>query len=150
RLRPAASRTNRILDSGPQEGFNKPKTITGNQVPLHTSSPRESGNLTNIIMKKHTLYLLGLLAGMAAGAAAVCSAFIYQGQLSSNGVPVAGFYDFRFRLAVDPLASSYVGSSISTNGVLVTNGMFTATIDFGAGIFSGSNFWLEIAVRTNG
>ena len=32
----------------------------------------------------------------------------------------------------------------------VTNGLFLATVDFGAGVFAGGNSWLELAVRTNG
>ena len=32
----------------------------------------------------------------------------------------------------------------------VTNGLFTVSLNFGPGIFSGANYWLQIAVRTNG
>jgi hypothetical protein len=28
--------------------------------------------------------------------------------------------------------------------------LFTVTIDFGGGVFTGSNYWLQLAVRTNG
>src|SRR6185295_11333739 len=34
--------------------------------------------------------------------------------------------------------------------VTVTNGLFTTTLDFGSGVFDGTDRWLEIAVRTNG
>jgi len=34
--------------------------------------------------------------------------------------------------------------------VAASNGLFMVGLDFGAGIFTGSNYWLEIAVRTNG
>jgi hypothetical protein len=36
-----------------------------------------------------------------------------------------------------------------TNAVTgVTNGLFTTTVDFGAGVFAGENEWLEVAART--
>ena len=31
----------------------------------------------------------------------------------------------------------------------ITNGLFTVALDFG-GVFNGSNYWLELAARTNG
>jgi trimeric autotransporter adhesin len=78
------------------------------------------------------------------------TAFTYQGRLNGNGSPASGTYDFRFRLATDPLANNYVGSPYLTNGVAVNNGLFMATMDFGPGIFAGSSYWLEVDVRTNG
>ena len=39
---------------------------------------------------------------------------------------------------------------MTNNAVVVTNGLFTTAIDFGAGVFTGSSNWLEIAVETNG
>ena len=39
---------------------------------------------------------------------------------------------------------------VTNSDVAVTNGLFTTTLNFGPGIFSGANYWLQIAVRTNG
>jgi hypothetical protein len=78
------------------------------------------------------------------------TAFTYQGRLNDTGALANGTYDFRFRIASDPLANNYVGSPFLTNGVAVSNGLFIAIIDFGSGIFTGSNYWLEVDVRTNG
>ena len=78
------------------------------------------------------------------------TAFTYQGKLNNNGSAVTGLYDFQFRLATDSVGSNHVGSAFLTNGVGVTNGLFTVTMDFGAGIFTGVNLWLQTDVRTNG
>jgi hypothetical protein len=77
------------------------------------------------------------------------TAFTYQGRLNNGGNPANGLYDFRFKLATDALDTANVGSAFVTNAIPVTNGLFTTTIDFGAGIFNGSNYWLEVDVRTN-
>ncbi len=77
------------------------------------------------------------------------TAFTYQGRLNANGGPANGTYDFRFRLASDALANNYVGSSYLTNGIVVASGLFMVTMDFGPGILTGSNYWLEVDVRTN-
>ena len=39
---------------------------------------------------------------------------------------------------------------MGTNALDVSNGLFTVTLDFGSGIFTGADRWLEINVRTNG
>ena len=36
---------------------------------------------------------------------------------------------------------------VDAGDVWVSNGLFTLTLDFGAGVFDGSERWLEIAVR---
>jgi hypothetical protein len=92
---------------------------------------------------------LALLAGVHQ-AAAQGTAFTYQGRLNSSGNPANGSYDFRFKLYSDPLGNTPVGASYLTNAIPVTTGLFTITIDFGAAIFTGSNCWLEVDVRTNG
>ena len=46
-------------------------------------------------------------------------------------------------------SGSLVGGPL-TNAVAVSNGLFTVTLDFGAGVFTGADRWLEIGVRTNG
>ena len=78
------------------------------------------------------------------------TAFTYQGRLDVSGSVAGGLYDFRFKLYLDPLGNTQVGSTYLTNAIGVTNGLFTTTIDFGPGIFTGSNYWLEVDVRTNG
>ncbi len=77
------------------------------------------------------------------------STFTYQGRLNISGSPADGFYDFRFKLASDPLGNNYVSSNSFATNVAVTNGLFSAMINFGADVFTGSNYWLEVDVRTN-
>jgi hypothetical protein len=96
------------------------------------------------------LIALIVLIGLPAGMFAQGTAFTYQGRLNSSGTAATGLYDFRFRLAADSLGNTYVGSAYLTNGVGVTNGLFITAMDFGAGVFTSSNYWLEVDVRTNG
>lgn len=83
-----------------------------------------------------------------ASARAQGSAFTYQGSLNSGGSPANGLFDFRFRLDADP-AGNVILNTVLTNSIGVTNGLFTTTIDFGTGWFNGSNYWLEVGVKTN-
>ena len=78
------------------------------------------------------------------------TAFTYQGRLNDNGNPAHGTYDFRFKLYIDPDGNNQAGGTLLTNGFSLTNGLFMATLDFGSGFFNGSNYWLEVDVRTNG
>ncbi len=39
---------------------------------------------------------------------------------------------------------------LTNAAVAVNNRLFTTTLDFGPGIFTGTNYWLDIGVRTNG
>lgn len=89
------------------------------------------------------------LIGNILSAGAQGTAFTYQGKLNNGGSPANGLYDFRFRLASDALGNNLVGGPYLTNGILVTNGLFMTTLDFGAGVFNGSNYWLEVDVKTN-
>ena len=78
------------------------------------------------------------------------TAFTYQGRLNDGGNPAHGTYDFRFKLFLDPDGNTQAGSTLLTNGVSVTNGLILTTLDFGPGFFNGSNYWLEVDVRTSG
>jgi hypothetical protein len=80
------------------------------------------------------------------------TAFTYQGQLLQNLSPANGNYNFQF-LLVD--SSTNCASGTNCNPVMITNvpvsnGLFTLSIDFGAGPFYGNNNFLKIAVATNG
>jgi hypothetical protein len=92
-------------------------------------------------------FALALAATVAPKAAAQTGVFTYQGVLKDNGAPANGLYDFQFTLynAVTAVAGPLPDLSVG-----VTNGLFTAQLDFGAGVFDGTPRWLEIAVRTNG
>ena len=83
------------------------------------------------------------------------TAFTYQGRLAVGGnSSTNGSYDFQFQ--VFDTAPVNTGTSYgspnpnSVNGVAVSNGLFTVTLNFGTGVFTGPDRWLQIFVRTNG
>ncbi len=82
-------------------------------------------------------------------ARAQTTAFTYQGFLTDSGAPANGNYDLRLRVASDPLGNTYVSANIFVDDLSVANGLFTLTLDFGAGVFDGGARWLEIGVRPN-
>ncbi len=91
-----------------------------------------------------------MLSAICLSASAQGTAFTYQGRLNDGGNPAHGNYDFRFKLFADPFGNNQVGSAVLTNDLPLTNGLFTVTVDFGAGVFNGSSYWLEVDIRTNG
>jgi lysophospholipase L1-like esterase len=77
------------------------------------------------------------------------TAFTYQGRLIDNGSPATGSYDVQFGVFDAVTNGSQVGAALTNAATAVTNGFFCADLDFG-GLFSGSNYWLQISTRTNG
>lgn len=77
------------------------------------------------------------------------TAFTYQGRLDDNGVPATGSYDVRFALYATNVAGDAVAGPVTNSATAVSNGIFTASVDFGAGVLNGSAYWLDVAVRTN-
>jgi hypothetical protein len=75
------------------------------------------------------------------------TAITYQGELRSGGVPASGVYDLRFRLFDDAQTGNQVGSTLCLNNVSVTDGRFTASLDFG-GVYTAPRF-LAIEVRAD-
>ena len=78
------------------------------------------------------------------------TAFTYQGLLKNGIKPANGTYDLTFTLYDDSAAGNLIGGPVTNAATVVSNGLFTTTIDFGTGIFTGANYWLEIGVETNG
>jgi len=76
---------------------------------------------------------------------AVGTAFTYQGRLTDDGSLGNGNYDFEFKLYDD--ASTQVGSTITVDDKIITDGLFTVELDFGSGAFNGEARYLEIGVR---
>jgi hypothetical protein len=80
-------------------------------------------------------------------AVAQTTAFDYQGRLSDGGNPANGSYDLQFRLFDALTSGSQIASTLVREDVVVTNGVFGVSLDFGAAAFPGANRWLEIGVR---
>jgi hypothetical protein len=96
------------------------------------------------------LALLGTLNNGLSTALAQGTAFSYQGRLNAGGDPANGIYDLRFTV-YDAVTNGNAVSGVLTNAATpVANGLFSVALDFGAGVFSGADRWLEVGVRANG
>ena len=77
------------------------------------------------------------------------TAFTYQGQLATNGLPANSSYDLTFSLFTAGTGAGQVGTTLTNSAVAVSNGLFTVVLDFGAN-FPGLDRWLEVSVRASG
>ena len=96
------------------------------------------------------LMLLSTLNSQLSAAFAQGTAFTYQVQLQNNGSLASGTFNLTFTLFGVNTGGSSVAGPVTNNAVVITNGLFTVTIDFGAGVFTGQTNWLQIGVETNG
>jgi hypothetical protein len=85
----------------------------------------------------------------AAVAQPTATAFTYQGRLTSGSQPASGLHDFQFRLFGDATGGSQIGPVVCVNNVLVTDGLFTATLDFGQQFASSAPRFVEFEVRAD-
>jgi hypothetical protein len=81
-----------------------------------------------------------------ASAQPVGTSFTYQGRLTDAGNPASGTYDLELALFDAATGGAQVGSTLTRDEVVVTDGLFTVSLDFGA-VFAGSKRWLELRVR---
>ena len=83
-------------------------------------------------------------------AAPMGTAFTYQGRLADGANAATGLFDFSFSVwdSVGP-AGTQIGPTLTHAAVPVTDGTFTTTLDFGAGVFDGNARWLAVSVKTN-
>jgi hypothetical protein len=79
--------------------------------------------------------------------AALGTAFTYQGKLTDGGNPANGLYDFQFKLFDAAAGGNQVGGAVERGDVSLSDGVFTASLDFGSDAFTGQARWLEIGVR---
>jgi collagen triple helix repeat protein len=91
--------------------------------------------------------IVALLGLSLPAAKAATTAINYQAQLSNNGQPANGEYDLRFMLFDSSAGGNQVGNALTNENVVVTGGLFAASLDFGPGIFVGDPLWMEIGVR---
>lgn len=78
------------------------------------------------------------------------TAFNFQGRLNDGAAPATGQYDLQFKLFDSLSGGLQVGATINRPGLGLVNGVFSATLDFGAGAFGSGNRFLEIGVRPFG
>ncbi len=101
-------------------------------------------------MRKPLCILLASLLGVCgpAFAGSTGSAFTYQGQLSQNGSPASGNFDFLFAL----YTVSSGGTAVDTLSLTlpVSEGLITASLDFTDVPFDGQALWVEVSVRPGG
>jgi hypothetical protein len=118
-----------------------------------TCFPTKQMNGVNRLFMKTNLKYFGLaliVLALNCQGHAQGTAFTYQGVLNNNGAPANGFYDMQFGAYNDSTAGLLEGSLVTNSAVVVSNGVFTTTIDFGPGVFLGESLWLDIAISTNG
>jgi hypothetical protein len=75
------------------------------------------------------------------------TAFTYQGQLKNGAGAVNGPCDLEFRLYDDLAAGNLIGNNPQSVTTVITNGLFTTPLDFGAGAVNGEARWLATTVR---
>ncbi|HVF46866.1 MAG TPA: hypothetical protein VNA17_04805, partial [Pyrinomonadaceae bacterium] len=72
--------------------------------------------------------------------------FTHQGRLPS---PVSGNHDLEVKLYPVAAGGAPIVGQVVT-GVPVTQGIFSVTVDFGLGVFSGDDRWIEVSYRRSG
>ncbi len=87
-------------------------------------------------------------ASLSSAQAQLSTAITYQGRLDEAGQPKTGTVDLRF----DAFAAASIGPALNAvpvilDGVPLNAGVFTAQVDFGPGVFSGTAVFVEVGVR---
>lgn len=91
--------------------------------------------------------LISVFGLLAATGLAQAEPFVFQGSLSDEGAPANGMYDFQFILYNTDIGGTQIGSINVVDDIEVSNGSFTAELDFGDDAFDGSERWVAIVVR---
>ncbi len=104
---------------------------------------------TNLMFKLLTLCVLTATLGRPAFAQGT-TAFTFQGRLNTASGAANGSYDMTFAVWDANVAGNLIAGPITNSAVAVSNGLFTVSLDFGPGVFTGTNYWVQMAVGTNG
>jgi hypothetical protein len=117
-----------------------------------TSSPPDSQVNRIPAMNPRCLHvILALLClGEIETSFAQGAAFSFRGRLEDGGAVANGTYDLTFAVFDSETDGLQQGETVSHNGVVVGNGEFRVSLDFGAGVFNGTPRWLEISARNAG
>src|SRR5262245_40553204 len=93
------------------------------------------------------LFCILTLALATVSARAQVTAISYNGLLTVQGEPANGTYDLQFTVFNALTGGAPVGGPADVADLVIVNGLFAVTLDFGAGVFPGAARWLEIGVR---
>src|SRR6266478_2528410 len=117
--------------------------VATQQVPKTEPMRNIQSKLANVIPVA-LLTLLSTLDSQFSTLFAQGTAFTYQGRLAlaASGNPVTGSYDMTFAIFDHEMGAAQVGTTFPLAAVAVNNGLFTVTLDFGPGIFTGPPRWL--------
>lgn len=99
-----------------------------------------------MIMQRTLLFVLLSLLALAVHAQ-TATTFTYQGRLYNNGQLANGSYVLRIRPHSTLTGESPLASALDTLALTVVDGIFSTTLDFGAGVFSGGPVFLDIQVQ---
>ncbi len=110
--------------------------------------PRIGNRSVRFVVKLLAGAGVAAMGGAAFAQTPVTSAFTYQAQLKSAGVPVDGTADLQFRLFDAVTLGNQVGTTQTVLNADVVDGLFTTQLNFGAGALNGQARWLEIGVRS--
>jgi hypothetical protein len=99
-----------------------------------------------MIARRILLLLLLSLAPLIC-LAQTATTFTYQGRLYNNGALVNGSYVLRITPFNQPSGPAQLAAPLTTPALNVVDGVFSTTLDFGAGVFTGGPVWLAIEVQ---
>lgn len=102
------------------------------------------------LRSKSALALFSVIVASLCTASSQTTAFTYQGRLVDGGNPANGVFALQFAVYDAPINGTQFGGTLSITNNPVTNGLLTATLDFGGGVFTGPDRWLQIGVRPDG
>jgi hypothetical protein len=102
-------------------------------------------SLLPFVMAGSAALLFGSLVSSPARAQG--TTFTYQGLLETGASPANGLHDFRFRLFDVAAGGVDVATPQCVDNVTVSNGVFTALLDFGQAYATTADRYLEVSVR---
>src|SRR5262245_22368984 len=106
-------------------------------------NPRATDLSTLIAIHKRsskTLLLLWLILGTwvsRAHADPLGTSITYQGRLAYGVTAANGTYSLRFSVFDAASSGSQIGPTLTVTNIAISNGFFSAELDFGSGVFSG-------------
>jgi hypothetical protein len=89
--------------------------------------------------------------GVTSPSGPVQAAISYQGVLTApDGTPLSGTYDLEFTFWSASLGGAQVGGTVTRNGQIITDGLYSTSLDVYADAVYGQELWLRIRVRETG